>query len=129
MYRQEKTDGRTAVAACRRHDSGLWDVAEGNQGGDGRGFDWTHWLRQPDIANIARSSKEEALNTFKTKAEISHLIAESIKLNLEASRRNVEALKLNVEASKLHREHRWLPAVYTARLIAASITFAKLFLN
>lgn len=59
----------------------------------------------------------------------SELIAESIKLNLAASRRNAEALKLNVEASKLHREHRWLPAVYTAGLIAASIAFAKLFLN
>lgn len=69
------------------------------------------------------------MNTFKTKAEISKLIAEAIKLNIEASRRNAEALKLNVEASKLHRENRWLPAVYPAGLIAASITFAKLFLN
>ena len=58
---------------------------------------------------------EKTLDILKTEAEISKLMAET--------------MKLNAEASKLNREHRWLPVVYATGLIAASITFAKLFLN
>ncbi|MCA7085864.1 hypothetical protein K7G19_19940 [Cupriavidus sp. DB3] len=65
---------------------------------------------------------EKTLDILKTEAEISKLIAESSKLNAETS-------KLNAEMAKLHREYRWLPVVYATGLMAAAMTFAKLFLN
>jgi hypothetical protein len=56
---------------------------------------------------------EKTLDILKTEAEIANLMAETI--------------KLNAEAAKLNRETRWYPVIWATGLLAAAITFGKLF--